>query len=305
MFEAPNCARAGSLLLCMLLSAFVAHSATHAQVPSDRPQIRITLHSGAVVEGELVDRLPKGYLVKKSDGSAVMIVLEDVAETSETPPPDGARDGATVGQVPAGAEGATAPSVPASRSSAAGASQPAPPTAAAPAHETGGYGDEDSSAADVESAKFNVGRLVVEILVSGVGGGAAAYGTYVAICQDDPCFGGAMAGMGVNILATPLLAWGTGELMGGDGSLLLTFGAGLLGFTATAPISSDNPMLALQIALAVMPILAPIGYEITSHVRAGKRERARELTRLSPTLVPLRAKDGAIDGALLAVRGWL
>jgi hypothetical protein len=141
--------------------------------------------------------------------------------------------------------------------------------------------------------------LVVEILVAGAGGSAAGYGTFVGICGDKPCLGGALAAMGVELVATPLLAYGTGRLMGGKGTFLATLTIGLLGFTATTPLSIENPNLALVISFAVMPILAPIGFELSSSVRSREMRAQLGIGKLTPMVVPVfRGSDvtGAVIG---------
>jgi hypothetical protein len=63
-------------------------------VPIRGSAIRITKTSGDVVEGTLVDHIARGYLLKMPDGSAVMVVAEDVTKVESAgaavEPPDAA-----------------------------------------------------------------------------------------------------------------------------------------------------------------------------------------------------------------------
>jgi hypothetical protein len=143
--------------------------------------------------------------------------------------------------------------------------QAAAPTEAAPALPRPVV---DFTVHDADRASFNGGRYVAEVLVSAVGGSLAGYGTYKAACGSDACLGGALAGAGVNVLATPLITMGTGALMGGRGNFLWTASFGLLGFSATAALSNQDPFAAMAVSLALMPLLAPLGYELSSNMRA-------------------------------------
>lgn len=158
--------------------------------------------------------------------------------------------------------------------------------------------------AEADRAEFNGGRLAVEIVVSAVGGSLAAYGTYKAVCGSDPCMSGALAGAGANVVATPLLTMGTGALMGGRGTFLFTAMMGLGGFVATASIGSEHPGLALAISMGLMPILAPLGYEISSNMasREMRQTGPSPIARVQPMLVPVRL-NGHVTGAVGGVTG--
>lgn len=192
---------------------------------------------------------------------------------------------------------AAAPSAePAPAVSAAPAPAPAPasslpasetlpaPVAASPAPR-GDSAPPDFTAAEAESARFSGGRLVVGILGSAVGGSAAAYGTYKGICGDDPCVGGALAGLGANLVVTPLLSYGIGRLMGGRG----TFGSVLLGaaigFGAGAPFMA-NSNAGLIVGLALMPIMGPLAFEFSSGAKAREMQMHLGSLRLSPYIAP-------------------
>lgn len=200
---------------------------------------------------------------------------------------------------PVAAEPAAAPAA-----APAPAVEPAPPVAAAPAPTPtpvaaaplpapvaatpaprGDSAPPDFTAAEAESARFSGGRLVVGILGSAVGGSAAAYGTYKGICGDDPCVGGALAGLGANLVVTPLLSYGIGRLMGGRG----TFGSVLLGaaigFGAGAPFMA-NSNAGLIVGLALMPIMGPLAFEFSSGAKAREMQMQLGSLRLSPYVAP-------------------
>jgi hypothetical protein len=156
--------------------------------------------------------------------------------------------------------------------------------------------DLDFTREDAERAEFSGWRYAAELVVSGVGGGLASYGTYTAICGDEPCFGGWAAGNGVMLVATPVLTMGTGAMLGGRGNFGTTMLVGLLGFTATAPFVSMNPTAAMGISLALMPILCPLGYELSSNNRATEMKTALHVSNLMPGLAPLKLNNQLIGG---------
>jgi hypothetical protein len=176
------------------------------------------------------------------------------------------------------------------------AENPASPPAAAPAVDQVHVG---FTAHDAERAHFNFGRYAVEVLTSAAGGALVSYGTFTAVCGGKPCFEGAMAGAGVDMVATPFITMGVGSLMGGRGDFWWTATAGLAGLTATASI--QDPMAALGVSLALMPILAPLGYEFTSNTEAKRMEKQLGVARLTPVLVPLR-RGQEITGAMGAIQ---
>jgi hypothetical protein len=112
-------------------------------------------------------------------------------------------------------------------------------------------------------------RFVVNMLGSGLVGGAAAYGTMAAACGGgELCLGGSVGGALVNIGVTPLAAWGLGRAMGGRGDLGMTYVGGLLPFTATAPIAVESPGAALGVSLVLMPVTSALTFELSSHMKS-------------------------------------
>ena len=156
----------------------------------------------------------------------------------------------------------------------------------------------DFTLEDAERARFSGGRFVVEMFVSGVGGAAAGYATYKAMCDREPCVGGFLGAAAVETVGTPLLAYGIGQMMGGRGSLMTTYFVGLLGFTATGPLVDKNPALALTISFGLLPILSPLGYEVSSGTRSQAMRKALGVARVSPVVVPILHGSGVVGGAL-------
>jgi hypothetical protein len=151
-------------------------------------------------------------------------------------------------------------------------------------------------------AKFNFGRFIVESLVSGAVGSGVAYGTYSATCGNTPCLGGALGALGLDIAVTPLVAWGAGELMGGDGSLGTTYLLGLAAFAGGgAGATSDDAVLALAIGMILEPFTASLGYEISSHMKAVSVLGPNGWIR--PRITPLLGSGDSLRGAALTVGG--
>jgi hypothetical protein len=124
---------------------------------------------------------------------------------------------------------------------------------------------DEVKAAEMKRASFSGGRFVVELLVGGAIGSLAAYGTYVGICGDEPCLGGALTGWVANFAVTPAAVWGVGTVMGGRGRLAHAYYGAV---PALAPFSAPNAPIGLQFALSVvfLPITSSLMYELSSHI---------------------------------------
>jgi hypothetical protein len=159
---------------------------------------------------------------------------------------------------------------------------------------------------DAQRARFNVGRFLLEMLVSSVGGTSAAYGALAGICGSRACLAGALTGLGANFVATPLLAAGTGALLGGRGSVGAAFGgAGIaLAVGTTFTLGFDADANGLAVGIAMMPVTASLAYELTSDRRAGDMRRQLGITALEPKVTPLISR-GQIVGLCLGVEGTL
>lgn len=134
-------------------------------------------------------------------------------------------------------------------------------------------------AAEMKRASFSGGRFVVELLAGGLVGSLAAYGTYVGICGDDPCLGGALTGWLANFAVTPAAVWGVGTAMGGRGRLAHAYYGAV---PALAPFSAPNAPIGLQFGLSAvfLPITSALMYEISSHIASQQwaREHAPAVT---------------------------
>ncbi len=181
------------------------------------------------------------------------------------------------------------------------ASAPANASASAPARPLTDLGFTTN---DAQRAHFSGGRYLAEVVVSGLGGALAGYATYKGVCGSGPCVGGALAGGGVELVAVPVLTMGTGALMGGRGGFVATALVGLLGFTATAPLSAKSPGAALGVSMALMPLLAPLGYELSSNVRASDMDKALQTAHLTPVLQPLRIDQRLVGAAVGLAGSW-
>lgn len=134
---------------------------------------------------------------------------------------------------------------------------------------------------------------MVGILGSAVGGSAAAYGTYKGICGDEPCLGGALAGLGANLVVTPLLSYGIGRLMGGRGTFGSVLLGATLGFGVGAPFMA-NGNTGLIVGLALMPIMGPLAFEFSSSGRAREMQLQLGNLQLSPYVAPPSSTRSAL-----------
>lgn len=145
-------------------------------------------------------------------------------------------------------------------------------------------------------AEFSGGRLFGEIVFGTVLGSAAAYGTYVVTCDEDFskfCLGPYFAAIGANLVGTTVGVYGTGTVFGGDAGLGWTILGELLPLSATAPFASDNPGLAIGIALALAPITGAVVFEVRSNNEA-KRLRSTLKPVARPVIMPI--PGGAVGG---------
>jgi hypothetical protein len=154
---------------------------------------------------------------------------------------------------------------------------------------------EDSERTDkARRAKFSAGRFIVESLIGGAVGSAVSYGVYTAACGDTPCIGGALGGLVSDIAATPLAAYGFGELMGGDGNLGTTYLVGLAAFGGGAAATSDDAVVILAIGMVLEPFCAALGYELSSGAKAKSILGPTGWVQpgFSPTMGPGRSASG-------------
>ncbi|WP_437985177.1 hypothetical protein [Sorangium sp. So ce117] len=130
-----------------------------------------------------------------------------------------------------------------------------------------------------------MGRFFVESLVGGAVGAAAGYGAYRGICDDEPCVGGALAGMGANFALTPLAVFGLGRAMGGHGGIGAAYWGEVIPFGVTSPLMASSAGLSFAIASTLMPFTSALFFELSSNGWAAE-----------PTVLP---KSGALPTPVL------
>lgn len=114
--------------------------------------------------------------------------------------------------------------------------------------------------------QFSGTRFLVEWLASAAIGSAAAYGAFRVAGGD---VGGAIAGLVANVAITPLVVYGVGGAMHGEGTVSSAYYGELIGLTApTTAATGGNAILTLAIGLAFMPITSALVYEFSSNVHS-------------------------------------
>jgi hypothetical protein len=186
-----------------------------------------------------------------------------------------------------------APAPPAAGPSSGAAAPPLAPSLVAASAAT----DVVDRRAAARRAKFSVGRFFLESLGSAVVGSLAAYGTFKAACGDQPCLGGSLESLGVNVVVTPLTVWGLGEATGGDGGLGWAFVGGLAAFSGYTTGTTD-PTLPLVIGVVLMPFTSALLYEVSSNANAQRvlGPNALVFPSLSPVVGANNAPVGAMGG---------
>jgi hypothetical protein len=172
-------------------------------------------------------------------------------------------------------------------STTAGA-DPTPPPAPAPTVEVAPLPapaqpavDRTPAPARANKGAFSAGRFVVEMLAGGVVGGLAGYAVFSGLGGDN--FGAAIAGLGANIAVTPLVVYGTGRAMGGQGSVGSAYLGGLLAFSGPSA-TPDQAALSFAIGMALMPVTSSLMYEISSHVRSKRFETVARGVSVAPVV---------------------
>ena len=160
--------------------------------------------------------------------------------------------------------------------------------------------DRDERLAAARRAKFSLGRFFLESLGSALVGSLAAYGTYKAACGNQPCIGGSLEGLGVNVLVTPVTVWGLGEVTGGDGGLGWAFLGGLVAFSGYTAGTTD-PILPLVIGVVLMPFTSALMYELSSNGNAQRVLGPK--AGLTPAFAPLYGVGNSVVGATGGVGG--
>lgn len=149
--------------------------------------------------------------------------------------------------------------------------------------------------------KFSIGRFFLESLVASVVGSAGAYGTYKLICGQEVCLG-ALAGLGVNVVVTPLTVWGLGKAAGGGGSLGAAYLGGAIGLGAGSAMTTVDPVVALGVGTLLMPFTSALAYEASSNRRAHEEMARARSPALAAAFAPVYSAKG-ITGASLNLAG--
>ncbi len=136
--------------------------------------------------------------------------------------------------------------------------------------------DVPTETAAHERARFSGKRLAVEIAAGELAGALAAGLTFSGLCHGDGCLGAGLAAFGADFAVAPLAVWGTGEAMGGAGSLGYTYLGATTALAAfSVPGSPDETPadtasrigLELTISSLLMPACSALLYEVSSNQR--------------------------------------
>ncbi len=138
------------------------------------------------------------------------------------------------------------------------------------------------TAAFVSRGRFSGGRLVVEILASATIGSLVGYGVYSAAGGGDS-IGAVFAGLGAEIAVVPLVVYGAGRMMGGEGTLYHSYVCGLLAFSGPSA-TTQEATLSLAVGMALMPVMSAVGYELSSHLQSKKLEFIANGLLVAPTV---------------------
>jgi len=143
------------------------------------------------------------------------------------------------------------------------------PPASADAPSDGPASTNTPSSSRANRARFSGKRLIVEALAGAVVGSLVGYGTYSAAGGEG--IGATMAGLGAEIAVAPLVVWGTGRAMGGQGTVGSAYLGGLVAFSGPAA-TADQAAVSFALGMALMPITSALMFEISSQVRSKRFE---------------------------------
>ena len=259
-----------------------------AQTPDTHDDV-VMLANGGRLRGAVMEEDPvKGVRIKLVDGTVKTVAHAAVKEVryGSPAPEEAPEEPAPAPPSPPG-PGSTAGETPQPAIAPGSASLPAPPPSEA-----------SDEVAKARRAKASAPRFIVETLASGLGGALLAYGTFKAACGNASCLGGAIGGMAVNIAISPLVAWGVGNAMGGKGSLGMTYVVGLAPFMAAAGPGID-PLTLLGVEMALEPLCAAIGYEVSSQMAASKLLGPGG--SIHPSVTPILGRGDSVRGVASSV----
>ena len=151
---------------------------------------------------------------------------------------------------------------------------------------------EPVDAEDRSGARFSGGRLIAEIIGGVLVGGGLGVAVYEGAGEG---VAGVFAGSMVSIAVAPLVEYGVGRLLGGRGSLKMTYIGGFLAFGISTPTAPGGEVLVFVVGEALLPIMSGLFFELNSNTQAQQFQRAHAVT---VGLMP-RVDRGAVDGAML------
>src|SRR5690242_18560113 len=96
---------------------------------------------------------------------------------------------------------------------------------------------------------FSGKRCVVNALAGAAVGTAVGYGVYRAAGGDS--LGAAFAGLGANVVVTPLSVYGIGRAMGGEGTCGSAYYGALTGLSAPGSVAANTDQYVLCLAIGV------------------------------------------------------
>jgi hypothetical protein len=121
-------------------------------------------------------------------------------------------------------------------------------------------------------------------------------------CRGDEgiCVGGVLSALGADIALTPLVVYGLGELMGGDGRLSRAYMGAMSGMAIGGIACAARPESGLAVGVLLMPFTSAAGYEISSGQTVAAP--APQSLALRPSVAPIYSRHG-IDGVSATVAG--
>ncbi len=135
--------------------------------------------------------------------------------------------------------------------------------------------------AKYEKARFSGKRMFVEMLAGAAVGSLAGYLAFEGAGGEGA--GALIAGLGANIVVTPLVVYGTGRAMGGMGTLGWTYTGGLVAFSGPAA-TPQEAAVSLAIGMVLMPVTSSLMYEVSSHMKSKAFERIANGVAIAPII---------------------
>jgi hypothetical protein len=129
--------------------------------------------------------------------------------------------------------------------------------------------------------KFSGGRFILNSLAGGLVGGLVGYATFQGLGGDN--IGAAFAGLGTQILVTPLVVYGAGRMQGGEGTLGSAYLGGLVAFSGPAA-TTEQAAVSFAVGMLLMPFTSALMYEISSSVRSKRFETVAKGLQITPVV---------------------